>query len=367
MAEIRLERVTKRFGEVDAVNNLNLEVRDKEFMVLVGPSGCGKSTVLRLIAGLETPTFGDIYTGGQPINHLIPKERDIALVFQSYALYPHLSVYDNIAFPLKIKKYPREKIRRKVDSVAEMLEIEDLLTRKPRELSGGQKQRVALGRAIVREPQAFLMDEPLSNLDAKLRIEMRAEIKKLQKRLGITTIYVTHDQIEAMTMGDRVAVMKDGVLQQVGNPRQIYRKPKNRFVAEFIGSPPMNFLDGIIKKRKGDLSLDLHDFKLTLVPGFFNKIEDQAGKEVIVGIRPSALLERPDGIDKSKGQSFKAMVDVVEPLGDEAIVHFIIGKNRLIALFSGESQLNVGDMTDVFVDLSKIYLFDKETEEAILK
>ncbi|MDY7032156.1 MAG: sn-glycerol-3-phosphate ABC transporter ATP-binding protein UgpC [Thermodesulfobacteriota bacterium] len=365
MADIRLDKITKRFGKIEAVKDFSLEIKDGEFMALVGPSGCGKSTILRLLAGLETSTCGDIYLGDRLINHLMPKERDIALVFQNYALYPHLSVYDNIAFPLKVKKLPRREVQERVNNVANILGLEDLLKRKPREISGGQRQRVALGRAIIREPRAFLMDEPLSNLDAKLRIEMRAQIKKLQKRLGVTTLYVTHDQVEAMTMGDRVAVMRNGLLQQVGSPREIYQRPKNKFVAECIGSPPMNFLEGVIREESSMCTLHLHNFTVPLPSEFCERVERWAGEEMLVGIRPSSLHEHNGVIDETGMQPLRAVVDEVEPLGGETVVHLIIGKSTLVALFTGDSMIGVGDDVHVFLDVSKIYLFDKRTEKRI--
>jgi len=292
VAQVILQHVTKRFGNVVAVNDANLEVRDREFIVLVGPSGCGKSTTLRMVAGLEDITEGNIYIGETLVNDIPPKDRDIAMVFQNYALYPHMDVYNNMAFGLKLRKLPKSEIDRRVKEAARMLGIENLLDRKPKALSGGQRQRVAVGRAIVREPKVFLMDEPLSNLDAKLRVQMRAELSKLHARLQTTAIYVTHDQTEAMTMGDRICVLRDGVIQQVGAPLDIYGHPINMFVAGFIGSPPMNFVNGVIKKSGDDLIFDSGTFKLTIAPDRVRQIKSlpaYVDKEVTFGIRPEHI------------------------------------------------------------------------------
>ena len=289
MASVTLQNVTKRFGNVIAVNQANLEIRDKEFIVLVGPSGCGKSTTLRMVAGLEEITEGNIYIGDTLVNDVPPKDRDIAMVFQNYALYPHMDVYNNMAFGLKLRKFPKAEIDKRVKEAARMLGIENLLDRKPKALSGGQRQRVAVGRAIVREPKVFLMDEPLSNLDAKLRVQMRAELSKLHARLQTTAIYVTHDQVEAMTMGDRIVVMKDGVIQQVGAPLEIYDHPVNMFVAGFIGTPPMNFLNVVLRREGDDYIVDGGSFKLTIDPERARQIKnlgEYVDKEVVLGIRP---------------------------------------------------------------------------------
>ncbi len=375
MAEVRLVNVTKKFGEVTAVDNLSIEIRDGEFFVLLGPSGCGKTTTLRMIAGLEDPTAGEIYIGGDLVASpekdifIPPRERDVAMVFQNYALYPHMTVYENIAFPLKLRKVPEEEIKRKVKEVAELLGISELLKRKPRELSGGQRQRVALGRAIVREPQVFLLDEPLSNLDAKLRVRMRGELKKLQHKLGVTTVYVTHDQVEAMTMGDRIAILNLGKLQQVGTPDDVYMKPQNKFVAGFIGSPPMNFADVTLIEENGKVWVDFGDFKLALPQDMAEVVRNSGyiGREAIFGIRPEDLYDSLFAQVKIPGENMaKAKIDVVEPLGNVKIVHFFIGNVRFTASFPADSKVKEDMEVDVVFDMTKAHLFDKNTEEAIV-
>ncbi|BAA29263.1 375aa long hypothetical multiple sugar-binding transport ATP-binding protein [Pyrococcus horikoshii OT3] len=371
MAEVKLINIWKRFGDVTAVKDLSLEIKDGEFLVLLGPSGCGKTTTLRMIAGLEEPTRGQIYIEDNLVADpekgvfVPPKERDVAMVFQSYALYPHMTVYDNIAFPLKLRKVPKQEIDKRVREVAEMLGLTELLNRKPRELSGGQRQRVALGRAIIRRPKVFLMDEPLSNLDAKLRVKMRAELKKLQRQLGVTTIYVTHDQVEAMTMGDRIAVMNKGELQQVGTPDEVYYKPVNTFVAGFIGSPPMNFLDATITD---DGFLDFGEFKLKLLQDQFEVLEEEnmVGKEVIFGIRPEDVHDASfTHIDVPEENTVKATVDIIENLGGEKIVHLRRGNISFTAKFPKESKVREGDEVSVVFDMKKIHIFRKDTEKAI--
>ncbi len=371
MAEVRLINVWKRFGDVIAVKDMNLEVRDGEFMILLGPSGCGKTTTLRMIAGLEEPTKGQIYIGDKLVADpekgvfIPPKDRDIAMVFQSYALYPHMTVYDNIAFPLKLRKVPKQEIDRRVREVAEMLGLTELLNRKPRELSGGQRQRVALGRAIVRKPKVFLMDEPLSNLDAKLRVKMRAELKKLQRQLGVTTIYVTHDQVEAMTMGDRIAVINQGVLQQVGTPDEVYDKPANTFVAGFIGTPPMNFMDATITE---DGFADFGEFKLKLLPDQFEALEDGGyiGREVIFGIRPEDIYDAMFAQVKIPGENMvRAIVEIIENLGSEKIVHLRVGRITFLGSFRAESKVKENQEVDVVFDMRKIHTFDKKTGKTI--
>ena len=314
MVNVRLEKVTKRFGDVIAVNKVSFEVKDKEFFVLLGPSGCGKTTTLRCIAGLEKVDDGDIYIGDEVVNDLPPKDRDVAMVFQTYALYPHMKVYDNIAFPLKMRKIPKNVIKEKVKRTAELLRIAHLLDRKPAQISGGEAQRVALGRAIVREPKVFLMDEPLSNLDAKLRIYMRAELKRIQKDIGVTTVYVTHDQIEAMTMADKIAIMNFGNLQQVGSPREIYDHPTNMFVAGFIGTPPMNFLDCTLIEKDGSYFLDSGEFILSISHDIGRIVREKAtGSELILGIRPEDIsLEKK----QTHEEVIKSEVYITEPLGD---------------------------------------------------
>lgn len=371
MAGVRLVDVWKVFGEVTAVREMSLEVKDGEFMILLGPSGCGKTTTLRMIAGLEEPSRGQIYIGDKLVADpekgifVPPKDRDIAMVFQSYALYPHMTVYDNIAFPLKLRKVPRQEIDQRVREVAELLGLTEFLNRKPRELSGGQRQRVALGRAIVRKPRVFLMDEPLSNLDAKLRVRMRAELKKLQRQLGVTTIYVTHDQVEAMTMGDRIAVMNRGVLQQVGSPDEVYDKPANTFVAGFIGSPPMNFLDAIVTE---DGFVDFGEFRLKLLPDQFEVLGElgYVGREVIFGIRPEDLYDAMFARVRVPGENLvRAVVEIVENLGSERIVHLRVGGVTFVGSFRSESRVREGVEVDVVFDMKKIHIFDKTTGKAI--
>ena len=319
MASVTLDNVTKRFGEVVAVRNLRLEIEDQEFLVLVGPSGCGKSTTLRLIAGLEELSAGNIYIGDRVVNDVAPKDRDIAMVFQSYALYPHMSVYDNLAFGLRLRKTAKAEITRRVQEAAELLAIGELLDRKPKELSGGQRQRVALGRAIVREPKAFLMDEPLSNLDAKLRVQTRAELIRLHERLQTTVIYVTHDQTEAMTMGSRIAVLRDGVLQQCGSPQGVYDHPANMFVAGFIGSPSMNFFDAKVTGTADDLKIEAFEGQpLDVPPDRRQAYAPYIGQDVIFGVRPEDLWTPQFAPDRTtKDQLIKSTVDVFEPLGSE--------------------------------------------------
>jgi len=364
MAEVTLRKVTKRFGKVIAVNRISLDVSDGEFMVLLGPSGCGKTTTLRLIAGLEYPDEGEIYIGKELVNELPPKDRDIAMVFQSYALYPHMKVYDNIAFPLKLRKLPKKEIDRRVKEVAKLLQIADLLDRRPAQLSGGQQQRVALARAIIREPKVFLMDEPLSNLDAKLRVYMRAELKRLQKELKVTTIYVTHDQVEAMTMADRIAVMNEGEIQQVGTPSEIYSKPQNLFVAGFIGSPPMNFIEGSLVFEKDEVFIDIGVTKIKVPEILSKRIKESVSEnEVILGIRPEDIT-----INKvpTEGQiNIRSEVYVIEPLGSETIVDFKIG-DKILKAKTIQEAVNPGDKIYVTFSFDKLYVFDKKTRKTII-
>jgi multiple sugar transport system ATP-binding protein len=358
MAKVVFEHVYKRFaGGVVAVKDATLEIKDKEFIVFVGPSGCGKTTSLRMVAGLEDISEGNIYIGDNIVNDVPPKDRDIAMVFQNYALYPHMNVYDNMAFGLKLRKFPKSEVDRRVREYAKILGIENLLDRKPRALSGGQRQRVALGRAIVREPKVFLMDEPLSNLDAKLRVQTRAEISKLHNRLQTTIIYVTHDQIEAMTMGDRMVVMRDGVIQQVGAPLDVYDNPNNIFVAGFIGTPPMNFLDGVVKEEGGKIVVDLSAFKLKVPEGKFKHIRQYINKPVVFGIRPQSINDREMLPNSSDDQVVTAMVDVSELIGSEVYLYMSVGEHSFIA--SVEKH-------QVVFDINKMHLFDKETEKAII-
>jgi multiple sugar transport system ATP-binding protein len=365
MASVTYDKVYKRYGDVTAVNNLNIAVDDKEFLVLVGPSGCGKTTALRCLAGLEEISEGEIRIADRVVNDVAPKDRDIAMVFQSYALYPHLSVYDNMAFGLKLRKVPKEEIKRRVNEAADILGIRDLLERKPRQLSGGQRQRVAVGRAIVREPKVFLFDEPLSNLDAKLRVAMRAEISKLHQRLQTTFIYVTHDQIEAMTMASRIAVINKGLLQQLDTPQNLYDHPNNLFVAGFIGSPAMNFFPGKLRKDGNKLVVDTSDFVVALPEKHHKQYEAHAGKDIIFGIRPENIHDAdfvPPNIDVEK---VAVKVDVTELMGNEIFLYLVSGKNTFVSRVDPRSKLRVGQQASVAFDMDSIHVFDAATEEAI--
>jgi len=360
LAKVLFKNVTKRFGTVVAINKLNLEAKDKEFLVLLGPSGCGKTTALRCIAGLETPEEGDIYIGDRLVNDLDPKDRDVAMVFQSYALYPHMTVFNNLAFPLENMKVPKDEINRKVRQVAKLLEIEMLLDRKPTQLSGGQQQRVALGRAIVREPKVFLMDEPLSNLDAKLRVYMRAELKKLQEELGVTTIYVTHDQVEAMTMGDKIAILKDGILQQFDPPSRVYSHPSNVFVAGFVGSPPTNFFDCVLTE---DSVLDAKEFKYPLPKDVAEAAKAATSERIILGIRPQGIQVYKSA--KVKDGCCWANLYTTEPLGDVMILDLKVGEYLVKAVVSPDFKVEKVDKLWVKFPVDKIYLFDKKTGKAL--
>jgi len=365
MAKVLLEQVVKQFGNVLAVNNVTLDIPDKQFTVLVGPSGCGKTTCLRLISGLEEASSGNIYIGDRIVNDVAPKDRDIAMVFQNYALYPHMSVYDNMAFGLRLRKYPRAEIDRRVKEAAEMLGIQELLHRKPKQLSGGQRQRVALGRAIVREPQVFLMDEPLSNLDAKLRVQTRAEIKKLHARLQTTTIYVTHDQVEAMTMGDRIVVMKDGLVQQVDSPLRLYQQPANLFVAGFIGSPAMNFIEARLARQDGKMFVDGGVFRAEVPPVYMPTLADWAGRPIIFGIRPEDIYDRAL-VQSQDGAVVRATVDVHEPLGSDIILYLTAGEHSIVARVDARSQAKMGQPVEVVLDMKKMHVFNPETHAAII-
>jgi multiple sugar transport system ATP-binding protein len=365
MASVTYDHVTKQFGEVKAVNDLDLQVKDKEFLVLVGPSGCGKTTALRLLAGLEEVTRGEIKIGDRVVNDVAPKDRDIAMVFQSYALYPHMSVYDNMAFGLRLRKTPKSEIDRRVKEAGEILGIGGLLDRKPKQLSGGQRQRVALGRAIVREPKVFLMDEPLSNLDAKLRVQTRAEISKLHQRLETTFIYVTHDQTEAMTMGTRIAVMKDGVLQQLDTPQNLYDNPVNMFVAGFIGSPAMNFFDARVTGSREEVWLDAGAFKIPVPSDSREKLAGYLGRDVVFGMRPEDIHDRDYIPGKINGAPVTASVEVMEPMGSEIYLYLLSGKNSYVARVDPRSQGRPGAALEVMMNLDHLHVFDKETEQAL--
>jgi multiple sugar transport system ATP-binding protein len=346
MADVTFSEVAKRYGDVSVIENLNLHIDDHELMVLVGPSGCGKSTALRMIAGLEDVSAGTVSIGGRVVNDLAPKDRDIAMVFQSYALYPHMTVRENLEFGLRMRGVAKDEMNRRVATAADILGIGHVLDRKPKELSGGQRQRVAVGRAIVRQPAVFLFDEPLSNLDAKLRVQTRAEITKLQQSLRTTSVYVTHDQVEAMTMGHRITVMRDGKIQQVGTPRDVYEHPANAFVAQFIGTPPMNLLPAIVNGP----TLLVSSFTLPL------RIPLEPGRRVIVGIRPEHLTH---------GDDIAATVDLVEPVGHESIVYATAGNEKLVAIFDPHDAPHAGETISLGVDPTRIHLFDAATESAI--
>lgn len=365
MAGLTLKNVMKKYDQNVVVHDFNLEIKDKEFLVFVGPSGCGKTTTLRMIAGLEDISGGEIYIGDQLVNDAPPKDRDIAMVFQSYALYPHMTVYQNMAFGLELRKVPKDEIAQRVKEAAKILDIEHLLDRKPKALSGGQRQRVALGRAIVREPKVFLMDEPLSNLDAKLRVQMRAEISKLSHRLQTTIIYVTHDQTEAMTMGDRIVVMKDGHIQQVDTPMNLYNHPKNMFVAGFIGSPAMNFLRAQLVEEGGQLKLVCPDFTLPPLEERREALKPYVGKEIILGIRPEAIYDDSAFLEAHPDWAFEVTIDVVEPMGSENYVYFTLDGENVIARVDPTSTAVVLQKHKVGFDMSNARFFDPETQEVI--
>lgn len=364
MATVELKNIVKVYeGGIRAVENANLSVEDKEFLVLVGPSGCGKSTTLRMIAGLEEITSGEMYIDERLVNDVAPKDRDIAMVFQNYALYPHMSVYDNMAFGLKIRKMRKDEIQSRVRDAAQILDIEELLDRKPKALSGGQRQRVAVGRAIVRQPKVFLFDEPLSNLDAKLRVQMRAEISALHTRLQATIIYVTHDQVEAMTMGDRIVIMKDGLIQQIGTPMKTYNNPVNRFVAGFIGSPPMNILKATIKEENGKIITDEGDFKIKLQGAIADSMRAFTNKDVLFGIRPEDLMYTRSG---KEGETIDSKVEVVEPLGAEILLYVSTKQHQIIIRVPPQLEFKVGDSASFRLAMDKIHFFDMETEKTII-
>jgi multiple sugar transport system ATP-binding protein len=355
MAKLQLNKVTKIYDKnVYATRDISFEVADKEFAVLVGPSGCGKTTALRLIAGLEDLTSGDIYIDDQCVNKTSPKDRNVAMVFQNYALYPHMNVFDNMAFGLKMRKYPKPEINKRVNDAAATLGIKDLLDRKPKQLSGGQRQRVAVGRAIVRQPRIFLFDEPLSNLDARLRVQMRAELSRLHRKLEATIVYVTHDQIEAMTLGQKIIVLKDGEIQQIADPAELYKKPNNTFVAGFIGSPPMNFMTGTVKNKEKTTVFETSDLVLELTHEF-NKYKD---REITLGIRPADFSMK-------KGSPIDILIDVVEPLGNEHYIYGRRGRTALSACLPEGKTPNTGDRFTLRIDPDKIYKFDATTKQAL--
>lgn len=371
MASVKLKNVYKKFaGGVTAVSDFCLDIEDKEFIILVGPSGCGKTTTLRMIAGLEEITEGEVYIGDKLVNDVAPKDRDIAMVFQNYALYPHMTVFDNMAFGLKLRKTPKDEIKRRVHEAAKVLDIEHLLDRKPKALSGGQRQRVALGRAIVRNPKVFLMDEPLSNLDAKLRVQMRTEISKLHLKLETTFIYVTHDQTEAMTMGTRIVVMKDGYIQQVDTPQSLYERPDNMFVGGFIGSPQMNMWSAKVEKRGDEIHLLFGKNDIKLAEGKAKKIEDTSyiGKEVIMGIRPESIHDEAVFLESMTDSIVEASIEVVEMLGAETFLYMLVdgATSTVTARVNPRTKAKAGDIIKVAIDTNKIHMFDKETEKTIV-
>ena len=365
MADVRLKNIRKLFGEVEAVKNFTLDILDGEFIILVGPSGCGKTTTLRMIAGLETISSGEIYIGDRLINNVPPKYRDIAMVFQNYALYPHMNVYKNMAFSLKLRKIPKDKTQQIVMDVADLLGIQELLERKPNELSGGQRQRVALGRAIVRDPKVFLFDEPLSNLDAKLRITMRAELLDLHQRLKTTTVYVTHDQLEAMTMADRIVIMHDGVIQQVDTPQGVYDHPANRFVAGFIGSPTMNFIDCVVKRQNGHIYAHGTGMNIKIPEDKASLLDGLVGKAAVMGLRPEDISQISDSTGPRSENTFKSKVWVVEPLGSEQLVHLRGESGTLISRCDPKAVIRPGDEIELAVDIEQGHIFDGETDVAV--
>ncbi len=368
MAKVVLKDIEKRFvgNPKPAVAKFNLEVKDKEFVVFVGPSGCGKSTTLRMIAGLEEITSGKVLIDDKIVNDMAPKDRDVAMVFQNYALYPHMTVHDNMAFGLKIRKYPKDEIKRRVQEAAEILGIQELLHRKPKQLSGGQRQRVALGRAIVRKPKVFLFDEPLSNLDAKLRVQTRTEIIKLHNRLQATMIYVTHDQVEAMTMGDRIVVMKDGFIQQVGDPIDIYDNPANKFVAGFIGTPPMNFINGSLEKIGNGLFFKEGSFQVKVVERMEAKLAGYVGKDITLGVRPENIKDKKNTSIKNPDWTLSAVVDVVEPIGAQAYVYLATGQSAFQATVDAHETFAIAEKAEVIFEMDKVHFFDKDTEASIV-
>ena len=380
MANVVFDHVVKRYaGDVLAVKDLSFEVKDKEFLVLVGPSGCGKSTALRMIAGLEEISEGTISIGNRVVNNVAPKDRDIAMVFQNYALYPHMSVFDNMGFALKLRHMPKDQIKTRVEAVADSLGIKQLLERKPRALSGGQRQRVALGRAIVREPQVFLMDEPLSNLDAKMRVSTRAELSKLHQRLQTTTVYVTHDQVEAMTMGDRIAVMKDGVLQQLDTPQRLFNNPVNMFVAGFIGSPAMNLLTLNVEQRDSDVYVTSpgtgqdQGLNLRVPDRYRNPLMPYTGKQIVFGLRPQDIHDArfaqgmlDEGESPQDLVNVRTRVDVVEPMGSEVYLYLLSGQNSIVSRVDSRTEVKTGDVLDTSFNMDKMHAFDPETQESVL-
>jgi multiple sugar transport system ATP-binding protein len=365
MAQVALRNVVKMFDKTPAVQGIDLDISDREFIVLVGPSGCGKSTTLRMIAGLEEATSGEIYIGDQLVNDVPPKDRDIAMVFQNYALYPHMTVYENMSFGLRLKKFPKPEIKERVENAARILDITPLLDRRPKQLSGGQRQRVAMGRAIVRNPKVFLFDEPLSNLDAKLRVQMRTEIKKVHQKVTTTTVYVTHDQVEAMTLADRVVVMNGGLIEQIGTPHELYHNPQTRFVAGFIGSPAMNFIPCRVTNGGGGLSVRLNDgLSLPIPPARKARYQPYVDKEVLFGLRPEHITEKRS--DAPAGSSeFHALLDVVEPMGMETMVYFVVDGVEVSGRVNPAAAGNAGEKMPLVADMNQMHLIDPATDKVL--
>lgn len=367
MSSVVLKKVVKNFGKVEVVKGIDLQINAGDFAVLVGPSGCGKTTTLRMIAGLEEVTSGEIFIGSEDVTWIPPKERDIAMVFQSYALYPHMTVRENMEFALKIRKQPRAMIKERVDNASEILGLTKYLDRKPKQLSGGQRQRVALGRAIVRQPKVFLMDEPLSNLDAKLRVETRGQLKNLHERLNATFIYVTHDQIEAMTLGNRIVVMNEGEIQQFDEPLKVYASPENTFVAGFIGSPSMNFFEGTVQKRKEQFYFESDAFKLTLPESLKKEFEEVKGRDVILGVRPEDIVDYQKAVRKKyTEEKVLAKLDFAELLGPQTFLHVSIGKTRFLAEVDPKFEFKLGQTIELGFYLSNMHLFDHNTRKSII-
>jgi len=364
MSVIELKGIVKQFGNVRAVDRINVTAQDKEFLVLVGPSGCGKTTTLRMIAGLEEITEGEIYIAGRKVNNIPPKDRDIAMVFQNYALYPHMNVYKNMSFGLHLRKFSKSEIDTRVKSAANILGIEDLLSRKPKELSGGQRQRVAMGRAIVRKPLAFLFDEPLSNLDAKLRVHMRGELKKLHEQLGTTTIYVTHDQVEAMTLASQVVVMNQGHIMQEGPPLEVYNNPKNLFVAGFIGSPSMNFMDGDVSEENGSLYINAEGFKLLVPKPLHDRYGPAKNRKVILGIRPEHIHDEAIKGFFPGGEIIRVKVEIIEPVGPAVVISATWGSFQVMACLDPQTTAKPHTDMRLLVDMNRIHLFEKSTGDA---
>jgi len=367
MAQVALRKIVKMFEKTPAVQGIDLDIADREFIVLVGPSGCGKSTTLRMVAGLEEASSGEIYIGDQLVNDVPPKDRDIAMVFQNYALYPHMTVFENMSFGLRLRKFPKAEIRERVENAARILDITNLLDRQPKQLSGGQRQRVAMGRAIVRNPKVFLFDEPLSNLDAKLRVQMRTEIKKVHQKVTTTTIYVTHDQVEAMTLADRVVVMNAGRIEQIGTPYEVYHKPATRFVAGFIGSPAMNFLPcQLVQNGGGGLSVQLSDKLVFPIPeNRVARYRQHVGRELIFGLRPEDIIEPRAGEIEPGRVPFEVLLDVVEPMGMETMVYFIVNGIEICGRVNPDAAKNAGEIMPLVADLNHMHLIDPRTDQVL--